>query len=112
MWRVTKDFFLDVAGDMIGVFEWNPASYANQWFVPTTDLVEIYKVSSPKYEQSFHNEKIKNYKKASVANTFLSIEKWSRTPFEKEFFFICFHVQTFSRVVQNFIIRKDKHRIL
>ena len=36
-------FNADTAGDMIGVFEWNPGSYANQWFVPTMDLVDIYK---------------------------------------------------------------------
>ncbi len=48
---------------MIGVFEWNPGSYANQWFVPTTDIVEIYKVSTPKYEQSLHNVKNKKSEK-------------------------------------------------
>jgi hypothetical protein len=65
MWWLTKGLFLDVAGDMIGVFEWNPASYANQWFVPTTDIVEIYKVRTAKYEQSLHmhNVKIKIHNK-------------------------------------------------
>ncbi len=30
---------------MIGIFEWNvTGSYTNEWFVPTLDLVEIYKV--------------------------------------------------------------------
>ncbi len=40
-------FNADTAGDMIGVFEWNPGSYANQWFVPTMDLVDIYKAGIP-----------------------------------------------------------------
>ena len=39
--------FLDTAGDMIGVFEWNvTAAYDNEWYVPIQDLVEIYKAGT------------------------------------------------------------------
>ena len=36
--------YIDVAGDMIGVYEWNVTDYATQWFIPTQDLINIYQV--------------------------------------------------------------------
>ena len=41
--------YIDVAGDMIGVYEWNVTDYATQWFLPTQDLINIYQVRVSPY---------------------------------------------------------------
>ena len=46
-WRydwIKSKKYIDVAGDMIGVYEWNVTDYATQWFIPTQDLINIYQV--------------------------------------------------------------------
>ena len=37
---------LDVASDMIGVYEWDVTEYATEWYIPTHLLLNIYQVNT------------------------------------------------------------------